>query len=197
LARPRVFVRPPWYREAYRLALELKEKHPEWGYGRIAAIISERLSVEVPEEAVHYWVARRRGPEATPLRLNRETLPAVAYLVGVACGYHGGAWDPQVFEDREFLEYFAAMYEEATGEAVSISGDLARRACEEGWLRGIWETELWKTFAEMDPVNWLKGLYDVAGDVTPDGIVLTVSDPELLRIAERQLRRLGLNPTKE
>jgi len=103
------------------------------------------------------------------------------------------------------VEYFARMYEIATGVRIKVG--LSREGFwvtyeKGGWLRSCWSTGLWKVFAELDPVNWLKGLFDSEGSVSPVcnnrkkvlasiAIKLVIGDAEIKRMVVRQLRRLG------
>ena len=51
-----------FYHRAYKLALEAKKQHPEWGHKRIATYISKHLPIRVPATTVYYWITGRSKP---------------------------------------------------------------------------------------------------------------------------------------
>jgi len=202
---PRTFEKALWYHEAYRLAIEIRRRHPGWSYRKIASEVGKRLPIYVPPLTVYFWVTGRSRPNVTPLKLTRETLPAVAYCVGVLCGDYRRAGGGLKARDREFVENFARMYEIATGVKPKVrkrkDGYWETREGG-GWLRSCWEIGLWKLFAELDPINWLRGLFDSEGCVSPlcdhkrrilysIMILLTTGNREVKEMAKKKLEELG------
>ncbi len=210
--KPRTFEKALFYHEAYQLALKLKKEHPGWGHKRIAAVLERKLPIQVPSTTIYYWITGRSRPNVTPLKLSREALPAVAYCIGVGCGDYRRTDGGLRVKDREFIEYFARMYEIATGVKVRFVWNENEGFWETyesgGWLRSAIRTGLWKVFAELDPVNWLKGLFDSEGWPSPimdhkrrelkaPMIGLALGDQELKDFAKRKLEELDFKVMEE
>ncbi|RLF02338.1 MAG: hypothetical protein DRK00_10160 [Thermoprotei archaeon] len=205
--RPRTFEKSLFYHKAYEMALGLKEEHPDWGYKRITAELSKMLPIRVPAITVYFWVTGRSRPNVTPLKLARETLPYIAYCFGVGCGDYRRTVGSLRAKDRVFVERYAEAYERCTGVRIRVgpcrSGEGFWETYERGgWLRSGLRIGVWKVFAELDPVNWLRGLFDSEGNSSPHlmhskrvlyGMVisLTTGNLEVKEFAKRKLEELG------
>ena len=157
-----------FYHRAYKLALEAKKQHPEWGHKRIATYISKHLPIRVPATTVYYWITGRSKPNITQIR----PCPALGYLVGVLVGDYIRAKTGKGLnvKDNEFAEYYTRRYCEVTGVKPDVHLDV-RGYCvtyeNAGWLRELWYSGLWRVVAYVYPLEFLKGLYDSEGSVTP------------------------------
>ena len=199
------FEKAVWYHRAYEMITKLRRTRPELRDEEIVGIVSKTLPVHISASTIYKWVTGKSRPNITLLKLTRETLPAIAYCVGVLCGDYRRTVGGLKARDREFVEYYAKMYEKATGVKVRLhrSKDGYWITYESGgWLKSCWATGLWKIFAELDPVNWLKGLFDSEGGVSPVcyhkrkilrsvELYLAIGDPEVKYMAKRELERLG------
>ncbi|MBM1155076.1 hypothetical protein DRN94_004300, partial [archaeon] len=132
---------------------------------------------------------------------------------GVGCGDYRRTDGGLKAKDREFIEHFAKMYEKATGVRIEPRPcrdlDGAWETYESGgWLRSALETGIWKVIAELDPVNWLKGLYDSEGWPSPvinhkkrlllaPEIRLAIGDRFLKDFARKKLEELGFSLIEE
>ena len=191
-----------FYHKAYELAVKAKSKHPEWGYRRIATYISKHLPVRVPSSTVYFWIRGRSKPNVTSVK----PCPALSYLVGVLVGDHpraksnGGGLH---VNDEEFIEYYVEKYREVTGVKLNVypSGSDYWRTYEwGGWLRELWYSGLWKVVAYAYPLEFLKGLYDSEGWITPRinwrrkklrGVTvgLAIGNKEVVEFVERLLSK--------
>mgnify|MGYP003878458849 CR=1 FL=1 len=157
-----------FYRTAYERALELRGERPAWSAGRIAEALSRELPIYVPESTVRGWL-KGRAPSAAQLRV----CPALGYRVGVLRGDYDVKRCVLKVEDREFAEYYADMCEASSGVRPEVRP--ARRgfwrvrdaAAGGGALRELDRSGLWKVVALMFPIEFLQGLFDSDGCVSP------------------------------
>ena len=207
--RPRTFEKSLFYHEAYEMALKLRAEHPDWGYKKVASELNRKLPIRVPAMTVYYWVTGRSMPNVTPLRLSRSTLPYIAYCMGVGCGDYRRSDGGLHVKDREFIEHYAKAYGMATGVDIKTASDQSKEGFwttyeSGGWIRSALRTGLWRVFADLDPVSWLKGLYDSEGCVSPElshrrrvltrpMVKLTIGDSEVKELAKRKLKILGFS----
>jgi len=185
-----------WYCKAYELALELKREHHNWGYKKIATKIRKKLPIRVPPMTVYFWITGRSKPNITPLKM----CPELGYLVGVLVGDRRRTGDGLKVKDREFIEYYAHMYEKATGVKpnVILDRDGYHRTSEGGgFLKALWLTELWKVVAYIYPRQFLQGLFDSEGCISfrkssPSYILkISTGNLEVLLTATKLLKKLG------
>ena len=195
-----------FYHEAHRLVLETKREHPEWSYKRLAVYVSRHLPVKVPHTTVLYWLRGLGRPNVTPVK----PCPALGYLTGVLVGDYTRSREGVGLhvKDREFIEYFAEMYEKVTGTKPKVKPgkDGYYHTYERAsWLKELWYSGLWKVVAYACPVEFLKGLYDSEGAVVPRvnkkkrmldtvGVCLATGSPEVKNLAKRILEDLGFEP---
>ena len=193
-----------FYHEAYELAVKAKAEHPEWGYKRVATYIGKQLPIKVPPMTVYFWITGRSKPNVTRVRPR----PALGYLVGVLVGDYTRSRKGKGLrvKDREFVEYYARKYEEVTGVRLNVRPD--RKGCwhtreNAGWLKELWYSGLWRIFAYVYPLEFLKGLFDSEGFISPAiewdrsalssvTVGLAIGDREVAEYVERLLRKLGL-----
>jgi len=206
--KPTPLERSLFYHKAYEMALEAKRRHPDWGYKRIATYVSRRLPIRVPQTTVLCWLRGLSKPNATPVR----PCPALGYLVGVLVGDYRRSRVSKGLrvKDREFAEHYARMYEEATGVRPEVRPDGSGFYCtyeNAAWLKELWRG-LWKVVALAYPTEFLRGLYDSEGCVSPEidrkhttlksaEVTLTVGDEEVKELAKTLLTKLGLEPVEE
>ncbi|RLE75519.1 MAG: hypothetical protein DRJ56_05625, partial [Thermoprotei archaeon] len=200
-ARPSPLLRALFYHRAYELAVELKGRHPDWGYKRVAAEVRRVLGVRVPPATVYYWLKRGTRPNVAPLRL----LPELGYVIGaVMTDCARGDYVRLEVRDRDFAEQFAKALTRLTGREYDVGED------EDGYyavkvggsaLRCIVKSGLWKAVALAWPREFLQGLFDGDGGVgvavgrRPEfRVVVTLdnSDLELLSFARHLLGELGI-----
>ena len=165
---PSSFEKALFYHKAYELAIRAKAEHPEWGHKRIATYISRQLPIRVPPITVYYWITGRSKPNVTRVR----PCPALGYLVGVLVGDYRRSRKSKGLrvKDKEFAEYYAKKYGEVTGVKLDVhtDGEGYWHTYENaGWLRELWYSGLWKVVAYAYPLEFLKGLYDSEGSISP------------------------------
>ena len=202
-ARPSPLLRALYYHRAYELAMELKGRHPDWGYKRIATEMGRVLGVRVPYATVYSWLKGRSKPNIAPIRL----APELGYAVGALmtdCA-RGADFVKLKVRDRDFAEQFAKALAEVTGREYDVDED------EDGYyavkvrgsaLRYIVRSGLWKAVALAWPREFLQGLFDGDGGVgvcvsrRPVRLIVMVSldnsDLELLGFARRLLEEFGI-----
>ena len=201
------FEKSLFYPLAYKMTLELKKKYPEWNYYEIALAINRSLPVHIPHVTIKNWIERGQKPQVTPLKLTRETLPDIAYCLGVGHGDYRRSHGGLAANDRDFVEHYAMRYEKVTGVRVKLKLDKRGQWYTHeggGWLKSMLKTDVWKVIADLDPVNWLRGLYDSGGYVSPIirhkeqvlnniWIGLSIGNFEVKEFAKKLLKKLGFN----
>ena len=68
------------YPEAYRLALELKRRNPQWGTAKLRTELHRRLGIWVPRSTIYHWVVTGRRP-ALYINVCQKLALALGYLV--------------------------------------------------------------------------------------------------------------------
>ena len=188
-----------WYHEAYRQALKLKEEHPSRGHKKITTEIRKKLPIRVPPMTVYFWITGRSKPNITPIKI----CPELGYLVGILVGDRRRTGDGLKVKDREFIEYYACMYEKVTGikPKIALDSNGYYNTRESGaFLRTLWRTGLWKVAAYIYPREFLQGLFDSDGSIIPQkykntiyGCKLTIvtGNPDTQKIIEKILHLLN------
>ena len=205
---PSSFEKALFYHRAYELAVKAKAKHPEWGHKRIATYISKQLPVRVPPMTVYYWITGKSRPNITRIK----PCPGLGYLTGVLVGDYARSRKGKGLhvKDREFAEYYAERYGEVTGVKLNVnsSDDGYWRTYENaGWLRELWYSGLWRIVAYAYPLEFLKGLYDSEGCISPGiswkkrelhsvTISLAIGVKEVAVCAEEILNRQGFKTSR-
>ncbi|MCD6357934.1 MAG: hypothetical protein J7L75_05105, partial [Thermoproteales archaeon] len=155
-----------FYREAYEMAVALKRKNPGWDHHMIAWALSLRLPIYIPASTVEKWLRGSR-PEITPLRV----CPALGYRVGVLKGDYNKNGYLRA-EDAEFARHYAMACSECSGFERLYT---PVRGLDGYWyvhdssapLRELDRSGLWKVIARIYPAEFLKGLFDSDGSVSP------------------------------
>ena len=151
-----------FYREAYEMALEMKEWSPEY----IALELSSKLPIIVPPEDVREWL-RGLQPREAPLKV----CPELGYRVGVWRGDYNDKRGCLRVDDWEFAACFAKACRASSGYSRAYEPQLRggywhvydnSRAMKE-----LMRSGLWKVVATIFPVEFLRGLYDSDGSVSP------------------------------
>ena len=199
---PSSFERALFYHKAYKLALETKKQHPEWGHVRIATYISKQLPIRIPAITVYYWITGRSRPNITPVK----PCLALGYLVGVLVGDYIRAGGGLCVKDKEFIEYYVKKYEEVTGIRLNIHPKEDKWCTHESgsWLRELWYSGLWRVVAYAYPIEFLKGLYDSEGSIKPKinwkknrlydvEVSLAVSDMRIKEYVKPLLEKYGFH----
>ena len=154
------------YSECCELAIELEERHPDWGYARIASEIRRRLGVRVPEATVRSWVAGKSRPSIIPIRM----CPELGYIIG-ALMTDCKRSDEVVLRvtDLDFALTFREALRAATGMEYGVRWDESERR----WivrlrgspLRYIARAGLWSAVGYCYPREFLRGAFDGDGFV--------------------------------
>lgn len=197
MARLNALDKSLWYRKAYAFALKLKRKNPDWGHKRVATELGRHLPIRVPPLTVYFWLKNYSKPNITPIKI----CPELGYLVGVLVGDRRRTGHGLKVKDREFVEYYTCMYEKVTGKKpkIVLDGDGYYRTSESGgFLRALWQTGLWKVVAYIYPREFLQGLFDSEGCISPhtpffNNFVLEIAtgNLEVLSITRKLLKKLS------
>ncbi len=192
-----------YYHIAYELVLKTAAEHPDWGPKRVATHVSKLLPIRIPALTAYFWITRRSRLNVTPVR----PYPALGYLVGVLTGDYTRSKNGKGLhvKDREFAEYYAKMYEEVTGVRPNVHHDTRGHYHtyeHAAWLKELWHSGLWKVVAYVYPLDFLRGLYDSEGTITPHinkanetldsvRVKLTIGDLAVKEFAKKLLTTLG------
>ena len=94
----------------------------------------------------------------------------MGYLVGVLVGDHKRTKDGHGLSvKKEFAKYDAKKYWETAGVKLKIheKDGYWKTYDNAGWLKELWYSKLWKVVAYVYPLEFLKGLFDSEGAVSP------------------------------
>lgn len=192
-----------FYHQAYEMTIVVKKLHPSWGCKKISTYISKYLPIRVPALTVYFWITGRSKPNITQIK----PCPALGYLVGVLVGDHKRARDGHGLsvKNKEFAKYYARKYWETTGVKLNVheKDGYWKTYDSAGWLKELWYSKLWKVVAYVYPVEFLKGLFDSEGSVSPRvdhkkralysvKISLVNGDREVISFAKKILENYGL-----
>ncbi len=201
--RPSSLEKALFYHQAYEMAIIVKKLHPNWGYKKISSYINKHLPIRVPGLTVYFWITGRSKLNITPIK----PCPALGYLVGVLVGDHKRTKDGHGLsvKNKEFAKYYAKKYWETTGVKLKIheKDGYWKTYDNAGWLKELWYSKLWKVVAYVYPLEFLKGLFDSEGAVSPRvdhkkralysvKISLVNGDREVIGFAKKILEDYGL-----
>jgi len=152
---------------------------------------------------VYFWITSRSKPNVARV----EPCSALGYLVGVLVGDYRRSRKGKGLhvKDEEFIRYYAKKYEEVTGVKLKVnlgSDDCWYTRENAGWLKELWYSGLWKVVAYTYPSEFLKGLYDSEGSISPkiswkkkklNGVTINLAtgNKEVMECAEKLLNRRG------
>ena len=153
-----------FYKDAYELALRLKEENPSWGYYKIRGEIKRKLRIWIPLTTIYRWIAGKSHPNMVPLNI----VPELGYVVGALlsdCTTKG-----EVIlrvGDKDFAEEFAKALKEVAGKRYKVRIDESYFVVRlrGSALRYIVRSGLWKVIAYLYPREFLQGLFDGDGGV--------------------------------
>ena len=162
----------------------------------------------MPPLTVYFWITGRSKPNITRIK----PCPALGYLAGVLVGDYTRSRKGKGLhvKDREFVEYYAGRYEEVTGVRLNVHpGEEGYWHTYEnaGWLKELWYSGLWKVVAYAYPLEFLKGLYDSEGSISPNTswkeralhgvtIGLSIGVKEVVDYAENLLNKYGFETSR-
>ncbi len=188
-----------FYHKAYRIAMEIRKRHPEWGYKRVATETNKKLPVNVPATTVYFWITGRSKPNVTPVRV----VPELGYLTGVLVGDYKRTDGGLQVKNKGFIEHYIKTYEKVTGIKLKIhkrkdkyyKDPIYYTKENGGFMKTLWKTGLWKTIAMIYKKDFLQGLFDSEGTIVlrtkSVNISFTTSTEEVLKIAKQILNDLG------
>ena len=146
---------------------------------------------------VYCWITSRSSPSITPVKI----CPELGYLVGVLVGDWRRASHGLRVKDEAFAEHYVRMYEKVTGVKPKITLDKEGfyNTRENGaFLKTMWKTGLWKVVAHIYPRQFLQGLFDSEGSISPNisrfssyTLEIWTANNEVLNLAMTLLKKLG------